>query len=488
MNVSLCGKKFVGRVKKWWRGPCGARELLQVALPLVISSVSWTIMNFTDRMFLLWYDPACVAAALPAGMVLWTLVALPLGVIMFTTTLVGQYEGAAQKSRIGAVVAQAYWSALAVSLALLSLVLVAGPLFRLAGHEPHLATLEAAYLRIAALCAPAMLLSGAQSAFFTGRGETGRVMLVDVTAAFINVVLDYWWIFGGLGVPPLGIAGAAWASVVAQWSKVALYAVQMLDPRYYEYQLGNLFTVDRTLLKQLWTYGLPNGLQWLLENAAFTLFLLFVGQLGEYAAAATTLAININLVAFIPPLGMGMAVTALVAQHLGAGSRRLARRAASSGFQLAAAYTAVLALLYVLTPDLFLVFYRFGADAQSFAELRPTVVVLLRFVAAYCVFDAMSVIFSAVLRGAGDTPFLLRVALWTVPFPGVATWLGIHGFGWGLLWAWTVLTLWAWVLGVVFLLRYLQGGWERLRVIEQPARSKPARRARPRALAEIGTR
>ncbi|MCS7237941.1 MAG: MATE family efflux transporter [Thermoguttaceae bacterium] len=478
-------RSFADKLAHWWHGPCGGRELLRVALPLVASSMSWTIMNFTDRMFLLWYDPACVAAALPAGMILWTVTALPLGVIMFTTTLVGQYEGAGNKSRIGAVLAQAYWSSVAVSPFILSLVPLADIVFRLSGHEPHLAALEATYLRIAALCGPAMLFSGAQSAFFTGRGETKRVMLVDITASFINVILDYLWIFGVLGFPRLGIAGAAWASVVAQWSKVALYTIQMLSPRYREYRLGDFLQLEPNLLKRLWTFGLPNGLQWLLENAAFTLFLLFVGQLGEKAAAATTLAINVNLVAFIPPLGMGMAVTALVAQHLGAGNPVLARRAALTGFELAAAYTAALALLYVLAPDIFLAFYRIGADPNSFSHLRPTVIVLLRFVAAYCVFDAMSVIFSAVLRGAGDTAFLLRVALWTAPFPGLATWLGIHGLGWGLLWAWTVLTLWAWILGVVFLIRYQQGGWEHLRVIEHATQPQAPAFSRSRPTVEV---
>lgn len=423
-------------------------------------------MSFTDRTFLLWYDPACVAAALPAAMLLWTVVSLPLGVITFTTTLVGQYEGAGLRRRIGTILAQGYWSALLVSPIVLGVGAAGRTVFDLAGHEPNLARLEAEYLRISILCAPAMLIAGVQAAFFTGRGETRRVMVVDVSAALINMLLDYLWIFGKAGFPEMGLAGAAWASVLAQWSKVLMYLPQMSSRRYRVYHLEDFWQLEVPLLRRLWYYGLPNGTQWLLENGAFTVFLLLVGQLGEEAAAATSLAINVNLVAFIPPLGVAMAVTTLVAQNLGADLVSRARRAAMSGFQLAAGYTAVLAALYVLVPDIFLALYRVGAETEKFDELRDTVIVLLRFVAAYCVFDAMSVIFAAVLRGAGDTRFLLRVAVYTAGFPGLATWLGMRFFGLGLLWAWTTLTLWAWMLGLIFWWRYLQGGWQHCRVIE----------------------
>ncbi len=224
-----------------------------------------------------------------------------------------------------------------------------------------------------------MLLAGVQAAFFTGRGQTRRVMAVDATAAFLSIVLDYLWIFGKLGFPEMGLAGAAWASVVAQWSKVVLYLVQMFSPGYKIYRLGDFWRLEWGLFKRLWFFGLPNGLQWQLENVAFTIFLLLVGRLGEEAAAATSLAININLVAFIPPLGIAMAVTAVVAQQLGAEQVSLARRAARAGFELAALYTGLLAALYVLVPEVFLYPYRLGADPARFESLRPTVVVLLRF-------------------------------------------------------------------------------------------------------------
>jgi len=192
-----------------------------------------------------------------------------------------------------------------------------------------------------------------------------------------------------------------------------------------------------------------------------------VAQLGESATAATNLAFNVNSVAFIPPLGLAIAVTTLVGQQIGAGRKDLADRVTWTGFQLAGIYTGVLALLYVLLPDLFLAFYAAGKNAAEFATIRQEVIVLLRFVAAYCVFDAMNLVFSGALRGAGDTRFILKVGLLMCPIPGVLTWIGVRYLDAGLVWSWWVLTLWTCVLGVVYLIRYLQGHWRNIWLIEQ---------------------
>jgi MATE family multidrug resistance protein len=93
-------------------------------------------------------------------------------------------------------------------------------------------------------------------------------------------------------------------------------------------------------------------------------------------------------------------------------------------------------------------------------------VVLLRFVAAYCLLDAMNLIFCSAIKGAGDTMFVLLTTIIAAPLPVVAAWAGIQWGGLGLYWCWTVVTVWVWCLGVAYLLRFLQGKWREMRVIE----------------------
>jgi MATE family multidrug resistance protein len=238
-------------------------------------------------------------------------------------------------------------------------------------------------------------------------------------------------------------------------------------PRYrrrYGMAAGRRF--DAALFRRLLRFGGPNGLQFLVEVAAFTLFILLVGRLGPLDMAATTLAFNVNAVAFVPMLGLGIGLSPWVGQQGGGGPPAVAARAAWTTMWMAWAYMGTMAALYVLVPDLFLWGHASGTPPERFYELRGITVVLLRFVAAYCLLDAMNVVFCSVLKGAGDTRFILWTNLLTA-FPLVAVvWIGISRFGGGLIWCWIMVTLWICGLGCIYLLRYLQGRWRTMRVIE----------------------
>ncbi|MGQ9503679.1 MAG: MATE family efflux transporter [Thermogutta sp.] len=457
---------MVKRLRRWWLRPCGARSVLSIAMPLVISFASWTVMNFTDRMFLVWYDIGAVAAVLPAGMVQWTLASFALGLVSYVTTFVAQYYGAGRYHRVGPVLGQAFWTALLFVPPLMATIPFAFEMFLAIGHPPELADLEARYYRVAMLAVGAMLFSAVQAAFFTGRGDTRTVMVVDTGSAILNSVLDYLWIFGHLGFPEGGIEGAAWASTVAQWTKVIWYAWLMSNNGYHEFRLRDAWWFEWPLFRRLWWFGGPNGLQWLLEGAGFTGFLLLVGRLGEDATAATNLAINVNSVAFIPAIGLSIAVMTLVGQQLGANRPNRAKTAAYSAFHLAVIYTGILAIIYVAIPDIFLAAYGAGHDPVAFAPLRESVIVLLRFVAVYCLFDAMNLVFSGALRGAGDTRFILLIGFVMAPIPTMMIWLGMKLWGGGLIYSWAVITLWTCALGFIYLFRFLQGHWQTMRVIE----------------------
>ncbi len=107
MNPLQQSTEQMSPLARWWIRPCGGRDVLRVALPLIISTASWTLMNFIDRMFLLWHSPSEMAAAMPAGMLLFTLLCFPLGVASYVNTFVAQYHGTGQNERIGSAIWQA---------------------------------------------------------------------------------------------------------------------------------------------------------------------------------------------------------------------------------------------------------------------------------------------------------------------------------------------------------------------------------------------
>jgi multidrug resistance protein, MATE family len=451
----------------WWSRPCGVRDVVTLALPLVISTISWTVMNFVDRMFLAWHSLTAMAASMPAGMLFFSLVCFPMGLLSFVNTFVAQYHGAGRPERIGVAVGQALRLAIYMVPLFLLAIPVAPYLFYLAGHEPLLAGLETIYFQILMFGAGALVISTAQSTFFTGRGETRAVMVVDVTAAVVNIVLDYFWIFGIAGFPAMGIEGAAWATVASQWLRVGHYWLLIETPRNrFAYGLVRGRSYDPILLRRILRFGIPSGFQFAVEVAGITLFIMLIGRLGSDAMVATTLAFNVNSVAFVPIFGLGIAVATMVGQQLGQDRPDLAARATWTSYWIAMVYTGAMAVLYWGTPDLFLVGHAAGMAEGDFQRLREITVVLLRFVAMYALFDATALIFMSAIKGAGDTRFIMILTAMTAPLPIVFSLLGVHGFGGGLLWCWTVFTAWLCMMGTIYLLRFLQGRWRKMRVIE----------------------
>ena len=314
-----------------------------------------------------------------------------------------------------------------------------------------------------------MLIAAALSSFYSGRGKTWVIMLVDAGVTVVNLVLDFLWIFGYAGFPEMGIAGAGWATTVSLWLKVVILLLLVLQREHREnLQMWSGMRFDRPLFRRLIYFGGPSGVQMLLDVTGFTVFVVLVGHLGEIEATATTLAFSISTVAFMPIWGFGMTVSVLVGQRLGEDRDDLASRATWTSLQIAMGYMVVVSLLYVLTPNLFLEPFFSGnrAPAAEQADVRTMAINLLCFVAAYNLCDAMFIIFVCAIKGAGDTRFVLWVSLVMGALLAGASWLVIEVFHVGIYGCWAVINMWVCGMGVIFLLRFLQGNWRAMRVID----------------------
>lgn len=452
-----------------WPGEGGYREVLKIAVPLILSTGAWSIHHFVDRVFLTWYSPEALAAAMPAGMVNFTLMAFFIGTAGYVSTFVAQYYGAGRNERIGPAVWQGVYFAGIAGVALLCVIPWAERIFDLAGHEPAVRRLEVEYFRILCLGAAPSVISSTVSGFFSGRGKTWVVMWVNLVATGVNVVLDYALIFGVWGFPRWGIRGAALATVIGGCISATLFLVLMTRPHLRE-EFATLrgWRPDKDLLRRLLRFGLPNGIHFMLDILGFTLFLMLVGRLGTVHLAATNIAFNINTLAFMPMIGLGMTVSILVGQRLGEDRPDLAARSTWSALHLTFIYMGTIAFCYVVFPKAFLLPFGARANPDDFVTLSRIVVVLLRFVAVYALFDTMNIVFGGALRGAGDTRFVLAISVlisWVVMV--IPSYLAIVVFGRGLYIVWGFGAAYISLLAIVFLARFLSGKWKSMRVIEE---------------------
>lgn len=460
----------------WWSRPAGGREVLAVSAPLVVSALSWTVMTFIDRVLLKGVSGEAMAAAFSAGTVWFTVLCMPLGICMYASTFVSQYFGSDQPRRIGPSVWQGVWLAAAASPLLLAVIPLAPWFFGIAGHSQATMEYEIIYFQVLVWGAPAMLFAQSLSSFYSGQGRTNVVMAVDASFACLNLVLDYLWIYGHGGFPAMGIAGAAWATVAALWLKAATYLVLILLRRNREqFATFSGMRFDYKLFRRMLYFGGPSGLQLLLDVAGFTLFIMLVGRLGTVEYEATSMAFSISTLAFMPIWGLAMGAGILVGQHLGENRDHLAARSTWTTLHVALAYMSMISLVYLFAPDVFLCWFFMGENTPARSmEVHDTAVTLLRFVAAYNLLDATLMVFVSAIKGAGDTRFVLYVSLVMASLLGGLSWLAVMHWDFGVYQCWGLITAWIWSLGVIFLLRFLQGKWRSMRVIEEPSAKEAA--------------
>lgn len=447
--------------------PSEFRTLIGLAWPLILSNSFSTVQITVDRLFLSKLGPDLVAGATSAVMLFWTPFILLHCVATYATTFVAQYTGAGRPHRVGPAIWQAIYFSILAGFAFLVLIPFAPAIVSIANHSPQLQQLESTYF--ACLCWMAMpaLIVASISGFFSGRGDSRTIIWINAAGMIVNALLAWVMIFGKWGCPAMGIAGAGWATVIAMWVSAVVALALMARPRFrHEFATFSGWRFERALFGRLMRFGLPSGVQWTLDMTAFTAFVMLMGWFGDSQIAATSLAITINNLAFIPMLGLGQAVSILVGQRLGSNQPRLAERSTYTGFFVAAVYMAALALLYVLVPSVFIEPFRTEQSPAQWANVSEQVRMLLWFVAVYSVFDSVNIVFSFALRGAGDTVYVTLVSLFLAwPVMVIPSWLAWKEH-WSFFWAWGFASVYISVQSLCFLNRFRGGKWKSMRVIE----------------------
>ncbi|MDA7949915.1 MAG: MATE family efflux transporter [Pirellulaceae bacterium] len=451
----------------WWNAECGLRDVLKIALPLMISTSLWSIMQFTDRLFLMWHPASEMSAAVVAGALHFSAICIPWGLASYINTFVAQYHSTQQVDRMGRYLWQGVWVGVLTFPAIWLLIFFSDDLFRFAGHSDTIRKFEVSYLSALGYGSGAMVISMAMSTYFMGRGQTATVMVVDLICVVVNIIVDYGLIFGKGGLPELGIYGAGLATAMTVWIKTTILATLLIwaNKQERELQLFRYIFPCWKTMKRLFYYGLPSALQFFIEVTSYTFLLMMIGSIGDQAHKASGLALSVNDIAFVPVFGLSIALTTITGHQLGIKRPDLATRATWTTLTLGLGYTAIFSILYAGFPDLLLAAHYATNDPNHLPATKETTIILLRFVAFYCIFDTINLIFSGTIKGAGDTQFLLfcSTAISLIFMTIVA--IGLH-YGFGLYFVWLIMSSWIFTLGVAFFLRFLRGKWRTMHVIE----------------------
>ncbi len=436
-------------------------ELLALAAPMVAQMASYTMMQFADRLMLARVGDLEAAAAGTAGIAYFSLLGFGFGVLLVVNTLASQAFGRQNLHATGQYMWQGIWFGLAFGLATLVLYPLAGGLFLTMGHEPRLAGLESSYFSGVALGGGVKLVAIAMSQFLLGLHRPGIVLGGTLCGVVANLFFNWLLIYGHWGFAPLGVAGAAWGTNAAVLVELLVMSAYLFRPVF----AGQFNTFDWrpqiAKMRILMKVGVPAGFQLIADILAWMLFMnVIMGRFGTAALSANSFAFTYMHVCFMPAVGVGGAVTALVGRYIGMGRTDLAARRAHLGFVVCAIYMVTAgAGLYVFRQPLIGLF-------SSDPEIIRIGSQLMGFVALYQIFDAMFVVYVGALRGAGDTlvPAVVQGALVWVIVIGGGSLMVKYAPQYGVAGPWSLAMVFSGILGIFLLRRFAKGGWKSIRL------------------------
>ncbi|MBB5235901.1 MATE family multidrug resistance protein [Deinococcus budaensis] len=429
------------------------RELLRLAGPLMLSNLAYTGVGFTDTLLMGRLGVLEVGAVGFANICLLTLVLLFRGSLNTAATFVARALGAGD----GAGVRR--WASVFLGCALVGFPLaLVGPwlldgLLTLLRPDPSITAVTRTYALIRLWELPALLLGSAATAVMVGLGNTRTPMLLAWLVMAVNAALAVLFLFG-FG---WGVAGAAWASVIAvslQGGLALLLLGRLHGPRF-----GRLRPArpTRAELGSLTRVSLPAGVTELAEVGAFTAFQGIISRLGPTELAASQIANQLGSLGFLPAFALAAATGSLLSRALGAGRPDLAARIGWRGTGLAAAFMGVLGLLFLALPHPLIGLFNRSPEVLSLGTR------VLGVMAAYQILDGVAIVLGGALGGAGDTRFRLLVTLtgaWLVMVLG-ASWLAPRS---GVTGAWGAALLFIAFAAVAYALRFASGRWRRARL------------------------
>ncbi len=447
--------------------PPNLRQLMRFAVPMILSQASETVMLFVDRLFLAQLGKVHIAASMSGGLSAFVFSSLFAGIVGYTNALTAQYYGAGRPERCVHVISQGVYLSLLFTPFLLGLIPLVGFTFELAGHTPEQIALEQTYFSILMSAGVLILLRQALVGFFLGIGLTRVVMKANLLGMIVNVPLNYVLIFGKLGLPAMGIRGAAYGTIGGSLLIVTiLFLAYRRHPFYQDVSKRDTWLLRKELLGRLFRFGGPAGVELFLNVFAFNVFVQLFHSMGPDVAAAVTITFNYDMVAFIPMVGLGVAVTAMVGQQMGARNPDGAHRATMLALRVGYVYASVMMLLFVFGAG-GLVRAFAGGLAPGEDRLLELSKAMLRLAAIYTLADITQLVFAGALRGAGDTRWVMYISVGLHWVMAVAAVVLIRVL------ALPPLTIWVFFIGFVILLgasifaRYKSGRWRSLSVIDE---------------------
>jgi MATE family multidrug resistance protein len=392
------------------------RKNLKVALPIMAGQLGQITVNVADNLMVGHLGAAALAAISLSIAIFVIFLVVGMGISFALPPLVANAHGANEPRRIS----RYFKHSLIVNLAfagfsILCMELIL-PLLTFFGQDPEVVDLAAPYLRISAWSMIPIMFFQTFRCYSDGLSETVPPMIAMISGNVVNIFLNYVLIFGKLGMPALGVTGAAIGTLISRLVMIALIILLLKRWKglWQPIRQADYKRYRKALFKRILDLGVPTSLQLFFEVSAFAAAALLMGMISKETQAAHQIAINLAAITFMVCTGMGMAATVRVGNQLGQANLQGARSAGFSAVIQTAAFMLVAAFIFILFREYLPTMYIDDSEVISIASL------LLIFAAVFQIPDGIQAVSLGMLRGIQDVkiPSLITfVSYWIFGLP-----------------------------------------------------------------------
>lgn len=401
------------------------RYNFRLATPVILGMLGHTVVALVDNIMVGQLGTAELAAVSLGNSFMFIAMSLGIGFSTAITPLVAEADGENNFEAGKSYFKHGLFLCIALGIALFLLVFVAKPIMYYMNQPPEVVDLAMPYLNLVAISLIPLIVFQAFKQFSDGLSLTRYPMYATILANVVNVFLNYIFIFGKLGMPQLGVVGAAIGTLASRLIMVA-YLWYLLSQHHKSRPFVlhiKLFQLSKKVLNKLIGLGFPSALQMFFEVAIFTSAIWLSGILGKNPQAANQIALNLSSMTFMVAMGFSVVAMVRVGNQKGLKRFRELRRIAFSIFMLSIILAVVFAICFVVfsevLPKIYLDFDNKAEFADNF-QVATIAAKLLIIAAIFQISDTLQVVTLGALRGMQDVkiPTLITfVAYWLIGFP-----------------------------------------------------------------------
>ncbi len=432
------------------------RQVFSLALPVVLSSLLQRSVGIVDIFLVGGLGASAIAAVGIAQVLVFMVMSVSWGINVGVTVLVSQLWGAGRKADA----AKASYQAIVLAIAAAGVIMMLGLAFgarsaSLLGADQSVQEILSDYTRIIFSFILFTISINVLAGIMHGTGDTKTPLYATLIVNILHVLVAYPLIYGYLGLPALGVKGAAIAVAISECMGAVFLLMRSFHKEYIS--IGKKLDLKLTVLTL--KLGYPIFIDRLLQNAGSLAFAKVVLLYGTAVYAAHQVGLAIEAFSFMPGYGIAVAAATMVGQNLGAGRPEHARISAYEANRLAVVLMAAMGLVFFFFP------YALLQAFTSDPEVIRYGILYMKIVAFAQVPLAITMVVGGSLRGAGDTGFIMLATIagmWFVRIPIAAVLAAL--FKAEIHYVWSVMIL-DWLVRMLFLLwRYRRENWGRLEI------------------------